>query len=66
MEKDIHPSVRLYRNRHKSGEMYKECGGGGQGSMRTHPRGFLLNVGIFVPSQSFKTVGGRECDFFLL
>lgn len=33
---------------------------------RTHPCGFLLSVGIFVPGQSFKTVGGRECDFFLL
>lgn len=33
---------------------------------RTHPCGFLLSVGILVPSQSFKTVGGRERDFFLL
>lgn len=32
----------------------------------THPRGLLLSVGVFVPSQSFKTVGGRERDFFLL
>lgn len=43
-------------------------GAGGQGGVmeRTHPRGFLLRVGVLVPSQSFKTVGGRKCDFFFL
>ena len=40
--------------------------GGDRGQERTHPRGFLLSVGVFVPSHSFKTVGGCKCDFFFL
>lgn len=38
----------------------------GEASMRTHPSGFLLSVGVLVSSQSFKAVGGCERDFFLL
>ena len=44
--------------------MCKADGGGGQ--ERTHPRGFLLSVGVFVPSHSFKAIGGCTCDFFFL